>query len=284
MKVVIAGAAGQLGRALTGVLANRPNTTLVEIERPTYDVSAPAVSNQIAEIAPDVVINAAAWTDVDGAEANPKAVYAVNALGAAYLADGCARCNALLVQISTNEVFPGTPGRIYREYDLPGPGGVYARSKLAGERAARQRHARTIIARVAWLFAPGGSNFPAKIMAAADRLGALQVVDDEYGNPTYAPDAAAALLALIEQDRPGIYHLVNEGSASRCEFARYILARSGRRDVEVTPIQSSEWPRPAPPPLHAVLVNEAAAALGITLRPWQEAADDYVSVVCAHDA
>jgi dTDP-4-dehydrorhamnose reductase len=131
--------------------------------------------------------------------------------------------------------------------------------------------------RVAWLYGPGGNNFPAKIIQAADRLGSLRVVADEVGNPTYAPDAAQAMLQLIQQGCYGIYHLTNQGQASRYEWAREILSQSGRGEVPVTPIALADWPRPAPPPPHAVLVNQAAAALGIQLRPWQVALQDYFS-------
>ena len=156
-----------------------------------------------------MVINAAAWTQVDGAETNPDAAYAANALGPHYLAIGCYRCRAALVQISTNEVFAGEPGHTYREYDQPTPRGVYPRSKLAGEMAARQVLDRLYIVRVAWLFGPSADDFPSKIMAAANKMGTLRVVADECGNPTYAPDVADALTKLIQTDRYGIYHLVN---------------------------------------------------------------------------
>ncbi len=275
MHILITGANGQLGRALVQALA--PSHQITAWTRPERDISQPDIAQQVAELAPDLLINAAAWTQVDQAESAPDQAYAVNALGPGYLAEGCAACGAAMVQISTNEVFPGEPGRSYREYDLPQPGGVYARSKAAGERAAQQRLDRLYIVRVAWLFGPGGRNFPRKIVAAADRHGALQVVADEFGNPTYAPDAAQALAQLIETERYGIYHLVNQGRASRLELAQAILERTGRGHVPVTPIALDEWPRAAQPPRHAVLVNQAGAALGIRLRPWQEAVADYAS-------
>lgn len=279
MHILIVGAQGQLGRALQAVYREQTAHRTTLWSRPAYDLTKPGIANQIVDLRPDVVINAAAWTNVDGAEANPDAVYAANALGPQYLAEGCRRCNAELVQISTNEVFAGEPGRLYREYDQPAPNSVYARSKLAGEFAARQILDRLYIVRVAWLFGPGGANFPSKITAAADKLGSLRVVADEYGNPTYAPDVAAALLTLIATGRYGIYHLVNEGQASRFEWAQAALRMSGRGHIPLTPIAHTEWPRPAPPPLHAVLVNQAAAALGITLRPWQAALEAYVSAL-----
>lgn len=122
----------------------------------------------------------------------------------------------------------------------------------------------------------GGNNFPGKIIAAADKLGALRIVADEVGNPTYAPDVATAIAQLITTERYGIYHLVNRGQTSRFEFAQAVLQATGRGNIPLTPIAHTEWPRPVQPPLHAVLINQAAAALGIELRPWQAAVDEYV--------
>ncbi|MCB0113906.1 MAG: dTDP-4-dehydrorhamnose reductase, partial [Caldilineaceae bacterium] len=263
MHVLIVGAAGQLGRALADACAGADQLTLWT--RPEHDIADPRIADDVTALAPDVVINAAAWTNVDGAEAEPDVAYAVNALGPLYLATGCARCAADLVHVSSNEVFAGDNGRFYREYDAVQPGSVYARSKAAGERAACQLWRRVYIVRAAWIYGPGGNNFPAKIVGAADRHGALRVVDDEYGNPTYAPDLAEAIVRLIQTRRYGIYHLVNQGHASRFEWAVQLLALSGRSHIPVTPIPAREWPRPSMPPAHAVLVNQAGAALGIQL-------------------
>jgi dTDP-4-dehydrorhamnose reductase len=276
MHVLIIGSRGQLGQALQAVYAQSAGHTLTLWQRPDYDISQPGIVEQVTALHPDVVINCAAWTNVDGAEAHPAAAYAANALGPKYLAEGCRRCGAQFVQVSTNEVFAGEPGRFYHEYDQPAPTSVYARSKLAGELAVSQTLDRIYIVRVAWLFAPGGSNFPSKITAAADKYGALRIVNDEFGNPTYAPDVAIAITRLIETGHFGLYHLVNSGHASRFDFARAILQANGRGHIPVTPIPHTAWPRPAPSPLHAVLINQAAAALGIELRPWQEAVQEYV--------
>ena len=272
--ILITGANGQLGRALTAQFdcAGR----LTRWTRPRNDIAVPSIADAVAEAAPDVVINAAAWTDVDGAEEAPDDAFAANALGPKYLAEGCARCGAELVQISTNEVFAGEAGRFYREYELTAPGSVYARSKAAGEQAAAAVLDRLYIVRVAWLYGPGGSSFPGKISAAADRYGALRVVSDEYGNPTYAPDVAEAIALLIRTRRFGIYHFVNDGCASRYDWAVELMRLTARTALPVTPVGAHEWPRPAMPPPHAVLVNQAGAALGIELRDWREALADYV--------
>ena len=272
--ILIAGANGQLGRALASQFSSADRLTCWT--RPGHDIADPAITHAVAETGPDVVINAAAWTDVDGAEKAPEDAFAVNALGPKYLAEGCARCGADLVQISTNEVFPGEAGRFYREYEQVSPSSVYARSKAAGEHAIANVLDRLYIVRVAWLYAPGGNNFPAKISAAADRLGSLRVVSDEFGNPTYAPDVAAAIAQLLKRRRFGIYHFVNDGCASRYEWAVELMRLTGRESLPVAPIAADEWPRPTMPPPHAVLINQAGAALGIRLRDWREALADFV--------
>jgi dTDP-4-dehydrorhamnose reductase len=276
MRVLITGAGGQLGRALQAVLAGRSQTKVFDWDIGDHDISDPSAAQWVADLKPDVVINAAAWTNVDGAEANPDAAYAANTLAAKYLAEGCAVCGAAMLQVSTNEVFGGQPGVFYREYDpLTGGASAYARSKLAAERAVTQMLDRLYIVRIAWLFGPGGNNFPTKIAAAADRNGALRVVNDEFGNPTYAPDVAAAMVKLVESGRYGIYHLVNDGWCSRYDLAAAVLESSGRGHIPLEAIDSGEWTRPTKPPPHAVLVNQAGTALGLRLRPWQEAVAEY---------
>ena len=280
MHVLIVGVRGQLGQALEQLYsANAQRKDKVKVtswQRPEYDIANPQIIEQVAALRPDVVINAAAWTNVDAAEANPAATFAANAEGPGHLALGCAGCNAALVQLSTNEIFAGEAGHFYAEGDAPAPNSLYARSKLAGELAVQAVLDRSYIVRVAWLFGPGGSNFPTKILAAADKHGTLRVVNDEFGNPTYAPDVAQALAQLVETQQYGRYHLVNSGYASRYEFACTVLQASGRGHIPVTAIAHSEWPRPTQPPLHAVLINHTAASLGIALRPWRAAVDEYV--------
>ncbi len=269
-RILIIGSTGQLGRILVTWPSGHEH---VGLTRADCDITnAAAVMAAVTALRPDIVINAAAYTDVDGAESHPDRAYAVNAHAVGHLARACREVGATLVHISSNEVFDGTALQPYDEWDQPHALGVYARSKLAGEKAARFYHDRVLIVRVAWLFAAGGHNFPAKIIAAADRHGRLRVVADEFGNPTYAPDLAQALFRLLAVGAPpGIYHLTNEGVASRYEWACAVLRHSGRAHIPVTPIAHTEWPRPSRPPLRAVLANRAAAALGVRLRPWQEA-------------
>jgi dTDP-4-dehydrorhamnose reductase len=275
-RIVILGYRGQLGRALMERLAGRQ---LLALDFPEVDMTQPAIVEQVADFRPEVVINAAAWTNVDGAEETPDACYAVNVTGVQHLASACQRSGAALVHVSTNEVFPGEPGRFYREWDATAArSGVYARSKEAAEKAVISLVAgRFYIARTAWLYNTGGNNFIAKIVAAADKHGSLRVVADEFGNPTYAPDLADGIARLMDTGHYGIYHLTNSGYCTRYQWAVEILRQAGRSDVPVTPISSGEWPRRTAPPSHAILLNTAAAALGIVLRPWQEGLAAYFS-------
>jgi dTDP-4-dehydrorhamnose reductase len=189
----------------------------------------------------------------------------------------CQRSGASLVHVSTNEVFPGEPGRFYREWDATGArSGTYARSKEAAEKlVVGLMGGRFIIARTAWLYNAGGSNFVAKIVDAADKQGELRLVADEFGNPTYAPDLAAAMVQAIDSGRHGIYHFTNSGYCSRYQWALEILRLAGRGEAPVMPVSSGEWPRRTTPPPHAILLNTVGAALGINLRPWQEALAAY---------
>jgi len=277
-RIVVTGCLGQLGRSLQAALSDK---TLLLLDLPDGDVTDPAIIPTIADFKPDVVIHPAAYTDVDGAEREPEIAYRSNVWGTQNVALACQRAGAAMVYISTNEVFDGTADTPYREWDVPHPLSGYARSKAAGERVVRTLLNRFYIVRVAWLFAAGSNNFVSKIVAAARKHGALRVVDDEFGNPTFAPDTAAAIASLIETDHFGIYHFTNSGACSRYEFACEALRLAGLGQVPVTPIAASDWPRPSTPPLRAILANMAGAELGITLRPWQEALAEYFDVAPA---
>jgi len=274
MRIVITGHKGQLGRELWRTLEGEHD--LLGIDLPEHDITdAAAVMQTVAAFRPDTVLHPAAMTDVDRCAHEPELALRVNGLGTQNLALACRKADAVLLTISTNEVFDGAKGAPYYEYEAPRPINAYARSKLAAEFYTRLHLHRFYIVRTAWLYAPGGVNFPAKIIAAADEHARLRLVIDEIGNPTYAPDLAEAIVKLIQTEHYGIYHLTNSGLCSRYEFARAILARAGRGHVPVEPIVSEQWPRASTPPLHCALHNFAGAALGITLRHWREALEDY---------
>jgi dTDP-4-dehydrorhamnose reductase len=273
MRILITGCKGQLGTALQGLLAHEE---VLGLDLPEQDITDPgSIINTVVEYRPAVVINAAAMTDVDGCERNPNLAFRVNTLGTQNLALACARIGAAMVQVSTNDVFDGKLGRPYFEWDTLSPQSVYARSKAAAEFYVRTLAHRFYIVRTAWLYARGGNNFVTKIIAAADKHGALKVVTDEVSTPTYSPDLAQAISRLIETDHYGIYHFTNSGVCSRHEWACKILELSGRGHVPVEPITTDDWPRAAPPPLYAPILNFTGAALGITLRSWEEALRAY---------
>ena len=274
MRTVITGHNGQLGRQLISAFGVHD---VLPLDLPDDDITDPAVIERVARFAPQLIVHGAAFTDVDGAEKDPELAYRVNAFGTQNLALAAQRTGAAMMLVSTNEVFDGSQRELYREWDAPNPMGTYARSKAAGEHIVRDLLRQFYIVRVAWLFGPGGNNFITKILAGAEKFGALRVAADEFGNPTYAPDAAVAMARLAETGHFGIYHLTNSGFCSRYEFAREVMRLAGKPDLPITPILSADWPRPSKPPLHAVLANTAAANLGITLRPWQTALAGYIA-------
>jgi dTDP-4-dehydrorhamnose reductase len=280
VRIFVTGHKGQLGRALNQALVGH---TLSGCDLPEVDVAdREAIQAAILDCGPSVVIHAAAWTDVDGCARDPETAYRVNALGTQNVALACAGGDIPLVYISTNEVFDGAAAEPYREWDAPHPINPYGKSKAAGEWFVRHLLTRFYIARTAWLYAAGGQNFPHRIDQLADevlggRRDGLRVVVDEVGNPTYAPDLAAAIGGLIQTEAYGVYHLTNAGYCSRYEFARKTLSMSGRGDVHIEGITLDQFRRASTPPRFAPLANTGAASLGITLRPWQDALEDFLT-------
>jgi dTDP-4-dehydrorhamnose reductase len=273
-RVAITGATGQLGRAL--VAAFTPDWEVVPLARPAGDVRELRIAAAIAESRPDLVINAAAMTDVDGCARDPDAAYAANALGPRYVALGCRRAGAALLQISTNEVFDGSREVPYTEFDAPRAINAYGASKLAGEGEVRALLDRHYIVRTAWLFGHRGNNFVEKMLRLGATGNPLRVVADEIGSPTYCNDLAEALKRLVTSDIYGTYHLVNSGACSRYEFARRIFAEAGL-PVPVTPISAREFSRASQPPPYSALRSLCTAPLSIALRPWQDALTAYLS-------
>jgi len=279
MRIIITGHKGQLGRALWRALENEHS--LLGMDLPEHDITAAATTMQTAtSFEPDIILHPAALTDVDRCAREPELALKINGLGTQNLALACLKTNAVLLTVSTNEVFDGRKGAPYYEYEATNPINAYARSKLAAEFYTRLHLNRFYIVRIAWLYAPKGNNFPSKIIAAADKYGSLRVVADEISNPTYAPDLAEAIAKLIYTEHYGIYHLTNSGICSRYDFTRAILKLSGRGDIPLEPITSDQWSRASIPPLHCALHNLAGSALGITLRPWQGALEEYLARKC----
>ncbi|MBE2183170.1 MAG: dTDP-4-dehydrorhamnose reductase [Anaerolineae bacterium] len=271
MRILITGARGRLGSALIAQLANN-NHTITGIDIQELDVTDFAATlSLVKEIAPELVIHSAAWTDVDGCAKEPDRAIIQNGFGAGHIAQAAESVNARVIYISSNEVFDGRQNLPYREYDLTNPINPYGYSKWVGEKMVREATPRYQIVRTSWLFAHGGKNFIQSILNAANEGKPLKVVTDEVANPTYNDDLAAALVRLIETERFGIYHLVNQGYCSRYDFARFILDHTGYNGVEIQPISLSDWARPSSPPPFSPLENLAGKTVGIPLRPWQDA-------------
>jgi dTDP-4-dehydrorhamnose reductase len=269
VRLLITGSAGQLATALCQRLAGRHD--VVAPSSSELDITRRDVVEQIVAAQPELVIHPAAWTNVDGCAQDPDRALLVNGLGTRNVALACQRLEIPLVYISTNEVFDGLATQPYLEWDQPRPNNAYARSKYWGEQYVQTLLPRFYIVRVAWVFG-GPRNFVRTILRLAGERDSLRVVDDEIGNPTYAPDVAAAIGRLIAEPAYGIYHFVNEGHCSRYDFAREILQQSGREHVHVEPIKLREYPRPSTPPPFGVLRNFVGGSdLGIRLPPWQDA-------------
>jgi dTDP-4-dehydrorhamnose reductase len=273
MRIAITGANGQLGKALQEALGREHD--IVALGHNEIELGRPDCVAQLAATGVGLVIHPAAYTNVDGCARDPELAYRVNGLGTQYVALACRQLGAPLVYISTNEVFDGAGAAPYLEYDRANPINAYGRSKWAGEQAVRELLDRFYIARVAWLFG-GERNFVRTVLRLAAERETLGMVADEVGSPTYAPDVAGAIARLIQTPFYGTYHLVNEGSCSRFEFAAEILRLAGRGQVELLPIALADFKRDSLVPPHTPLRNVAAAALGIRLRPWQEALAEYV--------
>ena len=276
MRIVVTGANGQLGRAVVAHL--QPHHDVVGLGHAEIELSQPATADVIAALRPAVIIHAAAMTNVDGCALDPDTAYRINALGTRWVAQAARRSNARMVVISTNEVFDGTATHPYAEYDIANPINPYARSKYAGELAARELVDRLYVVRVAWLFG-GERNFIRTVLRLANERPVLRMVNDEIGSPTHAGDVAQALAQLITSDAYGTYHLVNEGACSRYDLAQAALTAAGRHDVTLEPMALADYPRPGRVPLYTPLANHVGAAMGIRLRPWQAAVQAFVETV-----
>ena len=274
MRVLVTGAGGQLGAELVPRLAGHD---AVLLDHETLDVTDPiAVEGVLDSAGPDVVIHAAAWTDVDGCEEDPERARAANVIGTRNIA--AAAGHAFMILVGTDYVFDGTAGRAYTEMDETNPVQVYGRTKLEAEQAARAETSSLAIARTAWLYgarkATGetAKNFAVSILRAAAR-GPLEVVDDQIGSPTWTGDLADALVALAERRIAGTFHVANGGAVSRCDFARAILERAGQDPASVRAVSTKDAaPRPAARPMYAPLDGVAWRDAGFDSLPdWRDA-------------
>ena len=272
MRILVAGAGGQLGRELIDILSpydvhGRDHHALDITDRQ-------AVNETVEQVRPEWVINAAAYNDVDGAEKATDLAFAVNAAGPGYLAAAAARAGAEMAHISTDYVFDGRKGVPYTELDRADPLSVYGRSKYEGELQVLSAHPSACVLRTAWLYGQYGNNFVKAILKAADRGDPLKVVADQVGSPTWTRHLAQAIAELIRTPARGLFHVANGGSCSRFEFARAIV----RGRVEVQPIGAADAARPAPRPANSALVSARWEAAGLRPLPaWETALEDFLA-------
>ncbi len=283
MRVLVTGAAGMLGRAV--VAAAAPRHAVAGVDLADGDLADPAVIARLLDRhAPDWVVHCAAYTDVDGAEADLDRALAANAVATGHLARACAAAGRGLTLVSTDYVFAGTNAAGYDEEAPRAPLGHYGATKALAEEAVEAAGGRWQIARTSWLFGPGPKNFVLAIRRALAEPAPLRVVADQRGCPSYAPDLAAVLVFLLENGTPGPYHATNRGACTWHEFAREIARREGHDPERVLPCATSDWPTPARRPACSVLRSRRLEALGCPPRPpWTDALDRYLAWLAAGD-
>jgi dTDP-4-dehydrorhamnose reductase len=276
---MVTGAAGMLGRAVVAH-GTAQGETVVALNHHALDITAELALNTAFERErPDVLINCAAWTDVDGCEVDPERADKVNALGTELLAVACRKIGAQLITMSTDYVFDGEKDGFYTQRDQPNPQSAYGASKLKGEQRAQLAWANTIVVRSGYIFGPGGTNFLSTIIARASRGEALRAIRDSFGTPTYAPDLARQLYRLAQLNIPGTYHVVNAGEGTSFEgFARCALKTAGLNEGLLTTVRLAELGRPAPRPRNSRLRCLLSESMGLDPLPsWQDAVREFIT-------
>ena len=276
MKILVTGAKGMLGTDLMAALRVRHEAIGVDIAE--FDIlDEQDARGYIKDTAPDWVIHGAAFTNVDGCEAEPDKAYKVNGEGPKNIALGCRDAGANMLYISTDYVYDGKKDGPYKESDPVGPLNVYGLSKLKGEENTLSVLPGALVVRTSWLYGLNGPNFVKAILGQVGKKDELGVVNDQFGSPTYTPDLADALVRLIEADAKGIVHVSNEGSCSWMEYAVKILELSHVDGIRVKPMTTAELGRPALRPANSVLSKEKYYGItGQRLRNWQDALSEYI--------
>ena len=283
MKWLITGASGQLGLALQEELTLR-GIDFVGANSSELNITNPLVVNKMVDlIKPNIIVNSAAWTDVDGAETNESATYSVNSLGPQNLAIAASKAGARLVQISTDYVFSGDASVPWSENAPHNPESVYGSTKSEGEKfILATLPSNSYVVRTAWLYSPKGKNF-AKTIAnlALNKEGEVRVVNDQIGQPTVAGDLAKQIVELVLSEAPaGIYHGTNSGQATWFEFAQEIFRLAGADVARVIPVSSSEFPSPAKRPAYSVLSHDAWAGTSVPeMRNWKIALEEAMPAI-----
>lgn len=295
MKILVTGSSGMLGIALCKELARSGYKTAgIDMVEPLPDrgpqtfvkvsvIDCKGLASAVEKIKPDVIIHAAAYTDVDGCESDPDKAETINALGTRYVAEAAAGVKAALIYVSTDFVFDGRVGAPHKEDDATSPINVYGKSKLHGEQFITAMKGNSFIIRTSWLFGKGGRNFVDTILEKAGMQKSLKIVTDQFGSPTYADDLALGIIKILEiykkkRDICGTYHITNSDDCSWYRFAESILRLANIYGVELVPITSEELARPAERPRMSILDNSRYIKLtGEALRPWRKALEEYIT-------
>jgi dTDP-4-dehydrorhamnose reductase len=274
----VTGAAGMVGHAVCDFCRASGDTVLAYDHRGLDISNTQDVLKTLHECNPHVVINCAAWTDVDGCERDSERAFAANARGPENLAHASHEMNSVFVTISTDYVFDGTKEGFYTETDQPNPESVYGLSKLEGERLAQKAYPATIIVRSGFIFGPNGKNFLSTIVERARRGEKIKAISDAYGTPTYARDLAVRLRELAQLNRPGIFHVANAGNGVSYEhFAREAMLMAGCISVDVEGVQMDSLKRPAPRPRNSRLRSVNPENAGLSPLPgWRNSLRDFV--------
>ncbi len=276
MKLLVTGAGGMLGQALSACLQSRGHN-VVSVPKERLDVTNYAQCLEvIEEQAPDLIIHCGAYTKVDQAESEPNLAYHINGYGTENLAVACNIFKTPMLYFSSDYVFDGEQNQPYTPWDATRPLSIYGKSKLAGEKAVQRHLQRFYIVRTSWLYGPNGKNFVDTISSMADDRKTLRVVSDQFGSPTCTLSLSETVADLITTGRWGVYHGTDDGVTNWYEFAREILRG---RDNEIIPIATSEMPRPATRPKYSVLDKTTlVSTIGRELPPWQESLKTYLQL------
>lgn len=277
MKVLVTGVKGQLGYDVVRELQKRGHEA-VGVDIDEMDITdAAAVERVMTEVQPDAVIHCSAYTAVDRAEEDIEICRRVNVDGTKNIAKICKKLNCKMLYLSTDYIFSGDGERPWEPDDEASPLNAYGRSKYDGELALKKYVEKYFIVRISWVFGINGNNFIKTMLRLGRENGAVKVVDDQIGSPTYTYDLARLLVDMIESDRYGAYHATNEGICSWYEFAKEIFRAAGMDNVSVTPVKSGDFPVKAKRPKNSRMSKEKLVTNGFSLLPaWQDAVARYI--------
>lgn len=277
MKIMVTGANGQLGQELVKQLSSSEHDLFAYTKTELDITDIEKVVAVCNDIRPNIIINAAAFTNVDGAETNQELAFRVNGIGQRNLAVAAEEIGAKICYISTDYVFNGQANSPYTEYMKVEPLGVYGQSKYAGEFLTQTLSSKYFIIRTAWVYGEFGPNFVKTMLKLAEEKTEIGVVHDQIGSPTYSVDLAEFLIELVQTEKYGIYHCTNSGTCSWYEFAREIF-KVANKDIVVNSLTSEQFPRPAKRPAYSVLGDLSLRINGFTpRRHWKDALYDYIN-------